>query len=73
MVRIMRRDLRINYFAKHTAHVGTTPRTHVSWFNCHPQHALFCITTLRYFVSINFYNYCVYNIIIVILNFCGSL
>ena len=36
-----KRPVRINYFAKHTPHVGTTPHTHilvhVSWFNSHPQ------------------------------------
>ena len=35
-----KRPVRINYFIKHTALVGTTPHTHilvhVSWFNCHP-------------------------------------
>ena len=36
-----KRPVRINYFAKHTAHIGTTAHTHflvhVSWFNSHPQ------------------------------------
>ena len=36
-----KRPVRINYFAKHTAHISSTAHTHmlvhVSWFNCHPQ------------------------------------